>query len=135
LQRRYFIFCSHQQTILQRKWVFIKNNQNPKSLYSDFNLDYASSLQLNRTFHRSLVLRITTLLTWLKSTLLPKIKCFNTTIYMKTQCLQTNETQHYCRKERCLRSGVRKRKRVTRDRKRRSWGVVAKSSWKCQLIN
>jgi len=38
-----------------------------------------------------------------KSTLLLKIKWFDTTIYMKTQCLQTNETQHYSRKERCLR--------------------------------
>ncbi len=28
------------------------------------------------------------LLTWLKSTLLLKIKCFDTTIYMKTQCSQ-----------------------------------------------
>ncbi len=47
----------------------------------------------------SLFLGITTLLAWLKSTLLLKIKCLDTTIYMKTQCIQTNETQHYCRKE------------------------------------
>jgi len=60
-------------------------------------------------FQRSLLLRITTLLSWLKSTLLLKIKCFDTTIYMKTQCLQANETQHYDGKERCLRSGVGKR--------------------------
>jgi len=53
-------------------------------------------------FQHSLFLRITTLLSWLKSTLLLKIKCFDTTIYMKTQCLQTNEAQHYCRKERCF---------------------------------
>jgi hypothetical protein len=27
------------------------------------------------------------------------IKCFDTTIYIKTQCLQTNGTQHYLGKE------------------------------------
>jgi len=52
---------------------------------------------------RSLFLRITSLISWLKSTLLMKNKCFGTTIYMKTQCLQTNETQHYG-KGKCLRS-------------------------------
>ncbi len=36
------------------------------------------------TFQHSLFLRITTLLTLFKSTLLLKIKCFDTTIYMKT---------------------------------------------------
>jgi len=61
-------------------------------------------------FQPSLFLRIITLLTWLESTLLLKIKCFDTTICMKTQCLQTNEMQHYSRMERCLRSGVGKRK-------------------------
>jgi len=61
-------------------------------------------------FQCSLFLRITTLLTWLKSTLSLKIKCFDTTIYMKTQFLQANETQHYCRKEKSFRSGVGKRK-------------------------
>jgi len=40
-------------------------------------------------FQHSLFLRITTLLSWLKSTLLLKNKCFDTHIYMKTQCLQT----------------------------------------------
>ncbi len=30
-----------------------------------------------------------TCVTWLKSTLLLKIKCLDTHIYMKTQCLQT----------------------------------------------
>ena len=39
------------------------------------------------------------ILSWLKSTLLMKNKCFDKAIYMKTQCLHTNETQHYCRKE------------------------------------
>ncbi len=58
---------------------------------------------INWFFQHCLFLRITTLLTWLKSTLLLKIKCFGTTIYMKTQCLQTNETQHYG-KGKCLRS-------------------------------
>jgi len=37
-----------------------------------------------------------------KSTLLLKNKCFGTTIYMKTQCLQTNETQHCLGKESAL---------------------------------
>ncbi len=46
-------------------------------------------------FQCSLFLRITTLLSWLKSSLLLKITCFDSTIYMKTQYLQTNETQHY----------------------------------------
>jgi len=41
------------------------------------------------TFQCSLFLRITTLFSWLKSTLLLKNKCFDTHIYMKTQCLQT----------------------------------------------
>jgi len=62
-------------------------------------------------FQRSLFLRTTTLLTWLKSTLLLKNKCFDTTIYMKTQCLQTNETQHYG-KGKCLRSEGWSRERV-----------------------
>ncbi len=56
-------------------------------------------------FQCSLFPRITTLLTWLKSTLLLKIKCFDTTIYMKTQCLQTNVPQHYCRKENAWEEG------------------------------
>jgi len=60
-------------------------------------------------FQRSLFLRITTLLTWLKSTLLLKNKCFDKHIFMKTQCLQTNETQHYCEKENAWGAGwVRK---------------------------
>ncbi len=37
-------------------------------------------------FQCSLFLIITTLLSWLKSTLLLKNKCIRTTIYMKTQC-------------------------------------------------
>ena len=41
-------------------------------------------------FHAKLVfLEIRTLVTWLKSTLLPKIECFDTHIYMKHNCLQT----------------------------------------------
>jgi len=62
-------------------------------------------------FQHRLFLRITTLLTWLKSTLLLKNKCFDTTIYMKTQCLKTNETQHYW-KGKCLRSDRWSRERV-----------------------
>jgi len=40
-----------------------------------------------------------TFVAWLKLTLLLKIKCFNTPIYMKTQCLQTNKMQHNLGKE------------------------------------
>ena len=40
-----------------------------------------------------------TLLTRTKSTLLLKNKCKCTAIYMKTQCLQTKETQHCLGKE------------------------------------
>jgi len=43
-----------------------------------------------------------TLLSWFKSTLLLKNKCFGATIYMKTQCLQTNEMQHCLGKESAL---------------------------------
>ncbi len=57
------------------------------------------------TFQASLFLGITTLLLWLKSTLSLKNKCFGTTIYMKTQCLQTNETQHCLGKESALGAG------------------------------
>jgi len=66
------------------------------------------SLHHPKGFQRSLFLRITTLLSWLKSTLLLKNKCLGTTIYMKTQCLQTNETQHCLGKEIALgaRGGV-----------------------------
>jgi len=46
---------------------------------------------------------------------------------MKTQCLQTNETQHYCRKGKVLEKQGEEEKRVVlikslimRDRKRRS---------------
>ncbi len=42
-----------------------------------------------------------TLVAWLKSTLLLKIKCFDTHIYLKTQCLQTNLTRIYL-KTQCL---------------------------------
>jgi len=63
-----------------------------------------------KNFQQSLFLRIITLLTWLKSTLLLKKKCFDTQIYMKAQCLQANETQHYCGKENAWGAGwVRKR--------------------------
>ncbi len=40
-------------------------------------------------FQPSLFFRITTLLIRLKSTLLLKQLCFDTHIYMKTECLQT----------------------------------------------
>ncbi len=57
---------------------------------------------LFQNFNVVFFLIITTLLSWLKSTLLLKNKCFGTTIYMKTQCLQTNETQHCLGKESAL---------------------------------
>ncbi len=63
------------------------------------------------TFQCRLFLRITTLLTWPMSTLLLKNKCFGKTIYMKTQYLLTNETQHYW-KGKCLRSDRWSRERV-----------------------
>jgi len=34
-----------------------------------------------------------------------KIKCFYTHIYLKTECLQTNKTQHYLGKENALEAG------------------------------
>ena len=42
----------------------------------------------------SLFLEIGTLVSWLKSTLLLKIECFDTHIYTKPYCLQTNEMQY-----------------------------------------
>jgi len=48
----------------------------------------------NNKFQCSLFLEIRTLVTWLRSNLLLKIKCFDTHIYMKTEYLQTNKTQH-----------------------------------------
>ncbi len=53
-------------------------------------------------FRARLFLGITRLLLWLKSTLLLKNKCNHTAIYMKTQCLQTDETQHCLGKESAL---------------------------------
>jgi len=47
----------------------------------------------------SYLLEIRTIVSWLKSTLLLMIKCFDTDIYMKTQCWQTNKTQHHFGKE------------------------------------
>jgi len=63
------------------------------------NLPFNSLLFSRKVFQCSLFLEITTLVTLLKSTLLLKIKCFDTHIYMKTQCLQTNKTQHYLESE------------------------------------
>jgi len=60
---------------------------------------FSCTSEFRPRFQRSLFLRKTTLLTWLKSTLLLKNKCFFTHIYKKTQCLQTNKTQHYCGKK------------------------------------
>jgi len=81
---------------------------------------------------RCLFLRITTILTWLKSTLLLKNKCFDTHICMKTLCLQTNKTQHYCGKEnawgaRWVRKGVALIKSLIYARKkRRAWGTFVR---------
>jgi len=60
--------------------------------------------------YHTLFVEIRTLVTWLKSTLLLKTKCFDTHIYMKTQCLQTNNIQHYLGKENArVAGGVRDR--------------------------
>ncbi len=56
-------------------------------------------------FQLSLFLGITTLLSLTKTTLLLKNKSNCTTVYMKTQCLQTNETQHCLGKESSLGAG------------------------------
>ncbi len=56
-------------------------------------------------FQHGLFLGITTLLTQTKLTLLLKNKWNHTAIYMKTQCLQTNETKHYLGKENALGAG------------------------------
>jgi len=61
-------------------------------------------------FQCSLFLRITTLLSWLKSTLLLKNKCFGTTIYMKTQCLQTKRDAALLGKENAWEAKRRSRK-------------------------
>ena len=53
-------------------------------------------------FWARLFLGITRLLLWLKSTLLLKNRMHCTAIYMKTYCLQTNETQHCLGKESAL---------------------------------
>jgi len=86
-------------------------------------------------FQRSLFCWITTLLSWLKSTLLLKIECFGTTIHMKTQCLQINEIQHYSRKKRCLRSEVRKRKGRINLKFNYARGSVAKFKLKMSADN
>ncbi len=89
-------------------------NLTPSFLFSNFQESKLifSRIQKSFLFQGSLFLGITTLLTWLKSTLLLNIKCFDIIIYMKTQCLQTTETQHYCRKENTWEVG-RGRERVT----------------------
>ncbi len=56
-------------------------------------------------FQCSIFLWITTLISRTKLTLLLKNKCKRTAIYIKTQCLQTNETQHYLGKEKALGAG------------------------------
>ena len=55
-----------------------------------------------RFFHARLFLEITRLLSRTKSTLLLKNRMHCTAIYMKTHCLQTNETQHCLGKESAL---------------------------------
>ncbi len=86
------------------------------------------SLDKNIQFQHSLFLRITTLLNWLKSTLLLKNKYFDTHIYLKTKCLQTNKMHHYCGMENAWEAGwVRKRVALIKNliyarKKRRAWG-------------
>jgi len=63
-----------------------------------------------KIFQCSLFLEIRTLVTWLTSTLLLSIKCFDIHIYKKTWCLQTNKTQHCFGKENAWEAGwVRER--------------------------
>jgi len=64
------------------------------------NLAFIASFSLS--FQHSLFLIITTLLSRTKLTLLLKNKCNCTAIYMKIQCLQTCETQHYLGKKSAL---------------------------------
>ncbi len=94
-------------------------------------------------FQCSFFLRLTTLLTWLKSTLLLKNKWFDKHIYMKTQCLQTNKMQHYCGKENAWVAGwVRKEvalinsfiyAREKKTRLKRVWIRSTKVGWIYQL--
>ncbi len=105
-----FLKCS------QNNWIKIDLNKSSEtvnrtqcltqSLHSNFT---AGARKLGRfhyfnsifsIFQHSLFLRITTLLSWLKSTLSLKNKCFDTHIYMKTQCLQTKKIQHSLERER-----------------------------------
>ncbi len=52
-------------------------------------------------FQRTLIVEIRTLVAWLKSTILLKIECPYTHIYMKTEYLQTKwDTLHYLGRER-----------------------------------
>jgi len=99
---------AHFQTFL----TLIKNSTSsiPFQKESQINNFFPINLSMIFIFNVVFFLRIATL-TWLKSTLLLKNKCFGTTIYMKTQFLQTNETQHYG-KGKCLRSKRWSRERV-----------------------
>jgi hypothetical protein len=60
---------------------------------------YPSQISYVCVFQPTLLVEMRTHVAWLKSTLLLKIKCFYTQIYMKTDCLQTNKTHHYLGKE------------------------------------
>jgi len=50
-------------------------------------------------FQCTLLVEIRTFVVWLMSALLLKIKCFETHIYVKTDCLQTNKMQQCLGKE------------------------------------
>jgi len=102
-------YVTHLMDIFWKLIIFSLNllNRHKNALYFLRNRKIRKKL----IFQCSLFLRIPTLLTWLKSTLLLKNKCFDTTIYMKTQCLQTNEIQHNG-KGKCLRSRRWSRERV-----------------------
>ncbi len=80
---------------------------------------------------------MTRLLLWLKSTLLLKNKWDCTAIYMKTQCLQTNKTQHCLGKENAFGAGGRVERvaliksLISARKKKTCLGRrVAKFSWK-----
>jgi len=71
------------KSTIAMKWPSLKSENSAGRSYSPI------SSQLK--FQCKLLLEIRTIVDWLKSTLLLIIKWFDTNIYMKTQCLQTNE--------------------------------------------
>jgi len=92
-------------------------------------------------FQCSLFLKIRILVSWLMPTLLLKNKCFDTHIYLKARCLQTNKTQHNCGKESAWEAGwIKKRVALIKSliyprKKRRAWGAFVKDRLEPNLYN